>query len=199
MILVLLNLTGIEEIYMEMLTEECALVLKSLTRNLDFTPSKDILSEDFISRFDQQKPRSSLFMAFEMRDKMPVVKLYIILFTRAIEISQIESAVILEFLFSFLKSRLFGFDLFMIAFDYISLQKLCMKIYTRYLDMGLTSMLWDLIFSCGGQSYIDFFSYKMYIISGILYYFEVRSDSSRVIIEVYFSVKHYTKNDPSIA
>ncbi|TGO69054.1 hypothetical protein BOTNAR_0016g00490 [Botryotinia narcissicola] len=67
----------------------------------DFTPSKDVLSEDFISRFDPQQPRSSLFMAFEMRDKIPVVKLYMMPFARAMETSQTESAVILESLANF--------------------------------------------------------------------------------------------------
>ncbi|KAF5871400.1 putative dimethylallyl tryptophan synthase protein [Botrytis fragariae] len=67
----------------------------------DFTPSKDVISEFFISRFDPQPPRSSFFMAFEMRDKMRVVKLYMMPFARAMERSQTKSAIILESLASF--------------------------------------------------------------------------------------------------
>ncbi|CCD48756.1 hypothetical protein ACHAPC_005055 [Botrytis cinerea] len=204
----------------------------------DFTPPKDVLSEDFISRFDPQQPRSSLFMAFELRDKMPVVKLYMMPFARAVGTSQTESAVIFESLSSFahemkwsslqglvqslnLKSRSLGLDPFMIAFDCLSPQKSRMKIYARCPDIRLASvmetmsifddkskisdglkelqMLWDLVFSCGGQSHTDCLPHKAHITSGILYYFEVRPGSSKVTTKVYLPVKHYAKDDLSVA
>ncbi|TGO49650.1 hypothetical protein BCON_0204g00010 [Botryotinia convoluta] len=204
----------------------------------DFTPSKDVISEDFISRFDPQQPRSSLFMAFEMRDKMAVVKLYIMPFARAMETSQTKSAIILESLASFaqelewsslqglvraldLKSKSLGLDPFMIAFDCVSPQKSRMKIYARCPDIRLASvmeimsifedkskisngleelrMLWNLGFSCGDQGQAGHLPYKAHITSGILYYFEVRPASSKVTAKVYLLVKHYAKDDLSVA
>ncbi|KAF7888930.1 hypothetical protein EAF00_009230 [Botryotinia globosa] len=204
----------------------------------DFTPSKDVLSEDFIPRFDPQQPRSSLFMAFEMRDKMPVVKLYMMLFAKAMKTSQTESAIILESLASFaqelkwsslqslvraldLKGKSLGLDPFMIAFDCVSPQKSRMKIYARCPDIRLASvmeimsifadkykiakgleefrMLWNLVFNCGDQGQAGHLPYKSHITSGILYYFEVRPGGSKVTTKVYLPVKHYAKDDLSVA
>lgn len=204
----------------------------------DFTASKDVFSDGFLSRFDPQQPRSSLFMAFEMRDKMPVVKLYMMPFARAMETSRTESAIILESLASFaqefewsslqglvrdldLKSKLLGLDPFMIAFDCVSPQKSRMKIYARCPDIRLASvmeimsiyedkskiakgleelrMLWNLVFSCGDQGQAGHLPYKSHVTSGILYYFEVRPGSSKVTTKVYLPVKHYAKDDFSVA
>lgn len=169
---------------------------------------------------------------------MPVVKLYMMPFARAVEISQTESAVIFESLSSFahelkwsslqgliqflkLKNKSLGLDSFMIDFDCLSPQKSCTKMYARCPDIRIASviqtmsifdntskiannlkelqMLWNLIFSCGGQSHTNYLPHKAHITSGILYYFEVRPGSSKVTTKVYLPVKHYAKDDLSVA
>ncbi|TEY30762.1 hypothetical protein BOTCAL_0845g00030 [Botryotinia calthae] len=124
----------------------------------DFTPSGDVLSEDFISRLDPQQPRSTLFIAFELRDRMPVVKLYMMPFAKGMETSRPESAVILGSLDLFarelewsslqdlvqklvLNDQQLGLNPFMIAFDCVSPKESRMKIYARCPDIRLTSVM----------------------------------------------------------
>ncbi|KAF7880096.1 uncharacterized protein EAF02_007733 [Botrytis sinoallii] len=185
----------------------------------DFTPSRDVLSKDFISPFDPQQPRSSLFMAFEMRDKMPVVKLYMMPFAKATETSRTESAIILESLASFaqelewsslqslvraldLKSKSLGLDPFMITFDCVSPQKSRMKIYARCPDIRLASVMEIMsIFEDKSKIAKGLEELRMLwnLVFRILYYFEVRPSSSKVTTKVYLPVKHYAKDDLSVA
>lgn len=204
----------------------------------DFTPSKEVSSDDYTSHLDPQQPRSSLFMAFELRDQMPIVKLYMMPFAKAIETSQKGSTVILESLASFarelewsslqdlvqaleLKSKSPVLDPFMIAFDCVSPKQSRMKIYARCPEITLASVmevmsifqdkskiangleelrkLWNLVFSCDNEDEASQLPHKTHITSGIPYYFEVRPSSSKVTTKVYIPVKHYAKNDLSVA
>ncbi|RAL63622.1 hypothetical protein DID88_003666 [Monilinia fructigena] len=204
----------------------------------DFTPSRNILPEAYLARLDPQQPRSTMFIAFELRDRMPVVKIYMMPFAKAMETSQPESTVILGSLTAFaleldwpslqglvqaleLKIKSQGLEPCMIAFDCVAPKQSRMKIYARCPDIRLTSVievmsifedkskivnglkelrrLWALVFSCCDESQADHLPYKEHITSGILYYFEVRPGSSKITTKIYLPVKHYAKDDISIA
>ncbi|PQE07246.1 dimethylallyl tryptophan synthase protein [Rutstroemia sp. NJR-2017a BVV2] len=122
----------------------------------DFTPTKESFSEATLSLFDSQRPRSSIFLAFELRDEMPVVKAYFLPFAKAMETSQPGSAVILRSLATFAQEvnwsslerltqalemhKLLGIDPFMIAFDCVAPKQSRMKIYARCPDIRLVSV-----------------------------------------------------------
>ncbi|KAF7865975.1 hypothetical protein EAF04_006138 [Stromatinia cepivora] len=130
----------------------------------DFAISKDFLSEDHISRLDPQQLCSSIFMAFQWRDRMTTIKIYLMPFAEAMESSRFNWL-------SFLSPEL---EPFMIAFGDISSKQSRMKMYARCPDIKLASVmktmsifedrskvangleelrkLWVLIFSRGDES-----------------------------------------------
>jgi DMATS type aromatic prenyltransferase len=205
----------------------------------DFTPTKDFFSEATLSFLDSQCPRSSIFLAFELRDEMPIVKAYFLPFAKAMETAQPGSAVVLHSLATFAQemnwsslegltqalgmNKLLGLDPFMIAFDCVAPKQSRMKIYARCPDIRLSSVeevmslfedtskiangieelrkLWGLLFGCDSASgdSAGHLTYKAHLTSGILYYFEVRPESSKITTKVYLPIRHYAQDDLSVA
>jgi DMATS type aromatic prenyltransferase len=121
-----------------------------------------------------------------------------------------------------IQGKLLELDPFMIATDCITPSESRMKVYARSINTSLSAVqaimsmfdgkikivngldelrkLWRLVFSLTDDTNENSqLPYKKHDTSGILYYFEARPGSSKITTKVYLPVRHYGRDDLSIA